>query len=72
MKLFYVPGTCSMVVQITLRELGMPFELDRIDLKAGKKTQSGADYLALSPKGYVPALHTLQPQGHRRLQGGLA
>ncbi len=56
MRLFYVPNTCAISPHITLRELGMSFKLDRIDLKAGKKTQAGESFMALNPKGYVPAL----------------
>ncbi len=56
MKLFYVPGACSLSPHIVLREANLPFKLDRIDLKAGKKTQDGRQYLSLNPKGYVPAL----------------
>lgn len=56
MRLFYVPGACSLATQIVLREANLPFRLDRIDLKAGKKTQAGESYVALNPKGYVPAL----------------
>lgn len=56
MKLYYVPGTCSLSPMITLNELKLPYELDRIDLKAGKKTGSGASYLDINPKGYVPTL----------------
>lgn len=55
MKLFYYPGSCSLVVRIVLNELNIKFEDDLVDLKA-KKTASGADYLAINPKGAVPAI----------------
>jgi len=55
MKLFYAPGACSLSPHIVLRELGLPFALEAVDLKT-KRTQSGADFAAVNPKGYVPAL----------------
>lgn len=55
MKLYFSPGACSLSPNIVLRELGLPFELIRVDMKT-KKTSDGADFLALNPKGYIPAL----------------
>jgi glutathione S-transferase len=55
MKLYYSPGACSLSPHIALREAGLPFDLERVDLRA-KKTASGQDYLTVTGKGYVPAL----------------
>ena len=55
MKLFYASGACSLADHIALIEAGLRFEYERVDLKA-KTTASGANFLSINPKGYVPAL----------------
>ncbi len=55
MKLYFSPGACSLASHIALLEAGLPFSTERVDL--GKKlTASGADFRAINPKGYIPAL----------------
>ena len=54
MKLYYMPGACSLASHILLREAGLPVELERVG--RDKKTEHGEDFLSVNPKGYVPAL----------------
>ncbi len=55
MKLYYSPGACSLAPHIALREADRFFDLERVDLKT-HRTSSGADYMLINPRGYVPAL----------------
>lgn len=55
MKLYFSPGACSLSDHIALHEAGLAFEHEKVDLKT-KKTEHGEDFLAINPKGYVPAL----------------
>jgi glutathione S-transferase len=57
--LYYSPGSCSLVVHALLEELGVPFEVKRVDLVA--KEHLADEYRKLNPKGKVPALVT--PEG---------
>ena len=54
-KLYYSPGACSLSPHIALREAGLSFDLEQVNLKE-KKTKSGDDFLKINPRGYVPAL----------------
>jgi len=55
MKLYYKAGACSLAPHIALCEAGLPFEIEAVDLVT-KVTASGADFKAINPKGYIPAL----------------
>lgn len=56
LKLFYAPGTCSLASHIALEEAGADYEARRIDFSTAEQTKP--DYLAVNPKGRVPALLT--------------
>lgn len=55
MKLFYKPGACSLAPHIALHVAGVDFETIKVDTDT-KTTEDGANYLDITPKGYVPAL----------------
>jgi glutathione S-transferase len=54
--LYTAPGTCALATHVALREAGADFDLARLDF--GASEQRSAHYLALNPKGRVPALVT--------------
>ena len=55
MKLYYAPGTCSLVAHILLRETDTPFELARVDLRQ-HRIEDGRALAELNPKCQVPVL----------------
>lgn len=54
--LFYSPGACSLASHIALEEVGKPFRA--IETLLGKQQHLAASYLAINPRGKVPALVT--------------
>ena len=56
LKLFYAPNACSLAPHIALNEAGADYEAILVDTKNGE--QRTAPYLAINPKGRVPALAT--------------
>jgi glutathione S-transferase len=53
---FYSPGSCALASHIALEDAGASYELKRVDFR--KTEQQSPDYLAVNPKGRVPALAT--------------
>src|SRR5882672_12759489 len=55
-KLYYAPGTCALASHIALEEAGAPYTAERLDFKNSQQTTP--QYLAINPKGRVPAMVT--------------
>ncbi|MDO9319359.1 MAG: glutathione S-transferase family protein [Gammaproteobacteria bacterium] len=56
LKFYYAPRTCALAAHLALEHLGAPYEA--IALNFAKQAQRSPEYLALNPKGRVPALVT--------------
>lgn len=56
LKLFYALNTCALASHIALEEAGLRHEALRLDFASGAQTKP--EYLAVNPKGRVPALVT--------------
>src|SRR5438046_3026042 len=55
-KLYYAPHTCSLASHIALEDAGAEYSTVRINFAANE--QRKPEYLAINPKGRVPALVT--------------
>ena len=56
LKLYFAPGTCALASHIALAESGADYTVERIDFKTNQ--QQSPEYLAINPKGRIPALVT--------------
>jgi glutathione S-transferase len=55
LKLYFASDTCSFSPHIVLQELGLPYDLVRVNNRT-KQTSEGIDFHLVNPKGYVAAL----------------
>ena len=70
MKLYYMPGACSIGIHVLLEEIGKPYDLQKID--GAKQEQYGPDFVKLNPKSKVPTLQRddgSRAQKHRAASG---
>ncbi|CAL75863.1 Glutathione S-transferase [Bradyrhizobium sp. ORS 278] len=56
LKLYVAPGTCALASHIALAETGADYTIEKLSFKTNQ--QNSPDYLAINPKGRVPALVT--------------
>ena len=56
LKLYYAPNTCALATRIALEEAGLAYELVSLDF--ANSQQRTPEYLAINPKGRVPAIAT--------------
>ena len=56
-KLYFSPGACSLSPHIALTESGIPFTIDKIDMKT-RITSTGKNFREINPKGQVPTIET--------------
>ncbi|MDI1286641.1 MAG: glutathione S-transferase N-terminal domain-containing protein [Reyranella sp.] len=54
MKLYYMPGACSLGIHVILEEIGKPYDLHKID--GANREQYGPDFVKINPKSKVPTL----------------
>lgn len=54
MKLYYAPGTSAVGIRVLLEEIGKPYELVTLNLRAGEQYQPS--FISINPKSKVPTL----------------
>jgi glutathione S-transferase len=54
MKLYYMPGACSIGIHVLLEEIGKPYDLQKID--GANREQYGPEFVKVNPKSKVPTL----------------
>lgn len=59
--LYFAPGACSLAPHILLREAGLDFDLEKVDLRT-HQTAHDEPFRNINPKGYVPALRLADGQ----------
>lgn len=69
-RLFYSPGACSLAPHIVLEEMGVPFDPVRVVIAEG--ANRAPEYLAVNPRGRVPALAWREAQADKVLTEAMA
>ena len=54
MKLYYIPGACSIGIHVLMEEIGKPYEAVKLNGQAGETQKP--PFIELNPKGKVPTL----------------
>lgn len=68
MKFYHEVRGCSLAVDIVARELGIPLDLQWVDMRT-KRLSDGTDYLLVNSKGTVPTLQL--PDGQYLSEGAV-
>lgn len=58
MRFYYAPLSCALATHIVLEHIGADYEAEKLNLR--ENDQNAPGYLAINPKGRVPALVTNQ------------
>jgi glutathione S-transferase len=56
LRFYYAPHTCALASHVALEQAGLDYQLVRVDF--ARSEQRSPEYLAVNPKGRVPALAT--------------